>query len=108
MVGIDLVHKFDTSVSHMLKGLFTEINGFQLKVNRNGCHMWDKKCSLFLKHIISCPFHSFNIKITEFVSLRTVYGLMTGLFAWISLTALSQDGLIIRMTRIMTCKKQQG
>ena len=40
----DLIHKYDTSVSHMWNGLFT----FQLfEANRDGCHMWDRKCSLF-------------------------------------------------------------
>ena len=50
----DLVHKFNTSVSHMLNDLLTDcdiLTGLQLFwVNRDGCHMWDRKCSLFLEH----------------------------------------------------------
>ena len=40
----DLVHQFDTFVSLMLKCFF-----------RDGCHMWGRKCSLFLEHLISLP-----------------------------------------------------
>ena len=51
----DLVHKFDTSVSHMLNGLFTSCDILCPVVceNRDGCHMWDRKCSLFPEHLIS-------------------------------------------------------
>ena len=55
------------------------MTGFQLFcVNCDGCHMWGRKCSLF-------PEHSFTV-FGEFMisSFHYVYGLMTGLFAWIS------------------------
>ena len=68
---------------------------FQLLcVNHDGCHTWDRKCSLFQVHLIHI--HSLYIhhrmcyvigpclQINDFGSL-----------AWISLTALSQTYLII-------------
>ena len=47
-------------------------------VNRDGCHMWGRKCSLFPEHLISLrlgrswfhPFIIYTLYITEFVSLR--------------------------------------
>ena len=48
-------------------------------VNRDGCHMWGRKCSLFPEHLISLHFgsswfqpfiiHTCTLYITEFVSL---------------------------------------
>ena len=56
------------------------MTGFQLFwVNRDGCHIWGRKCSLFLKHFIPLPlgsswFRPVNIiYITAFVSLRTMF-----------------------------------
>ena len=61
------------------------MTGFQLfGENRDGCHMWGRKCSLFPEHIISLPFGEFMISpihyinlytlyITEFVSFRTMF-----------------------------------
>ena len=53
---------------------------FQLIVNRDGCHMWGSKCSLFPEQLISLPlgsswFHPFiiyTLYITELVTFRTV------------------------------------
>ena len=63
-----LVHKFDTSVSHMLKDLFTncDILNYYFCMNRDGCHICGRKCSLFPEHLISLPlgssrFHPFMI-----------------------------------------------
>ena len=58
---IDLVHKFDTYVSHMLKGLFTNCNTWLLSsdsMNRDECHMWDRKCTLLPEHMISLHLRS--------------------------------------------------
>ena len=77
------------------------MSGFQLcGVNRDGCHMWGNKCSLFPEDLISLPLspkfnvhdftHSlYTLYITEFVSFRTILRI-DGLFVWISLTALSR------------------
>ena len=43
----NIVHKCDTSVTHMLMSLF--------RVYREGCRMWGRKCSLFPEHLISLP-----------------------------------------------------
>ena len=94
----DIVHKFDTSVSHMLKGLF------------NSCDIW--LVSSYFVYIVTgatCGagnaqsfrktwFHSV-LGVHDFThslymhsgickSKDYVYGLITSLFAWISLTAL--------------------
>ena len=58
----------------------------------NETSTWGRKCSLFPKYMNSLPFRELMISpinyeyMTEFVSLQTVSGLMTGLFACISLT----------------------
>ena len=79
------------------------MTGFQLFwVNRHGCQMWDRKCSLFPEHLISLPlgsswFNPFIIYVIHNLS-DYIYGLMTGLFAWIDLdqlTALSWTYFII-------------
>ena len=58
------------------------MTGFQLSgVNRDGCHMCGRKCSLFPEHMISLPlgsscFHPFLIYalyITERVSFSTMF-----------------------------------
>ena len=58
------------------------MTGFPLLVvNRDGCYMWGRKCSLFPEHLISLPLgsswlHPFIIYtwyITEFVSFRTMF-----------------------------------
>ena len=66
-------------------------------VNRDGCHMWSRKCSLFPEHLISLPlgsswFHPF-INYIHYRICRSnyFYGLMTGLFAWISLDCFVVD-----------------
>ena len=93
----DLVYKFDTSVSHILKGLFTNCDIWLVHtLFRDGCHMWSMKCSLFPEHLISLPlgsswFHPFIIYTLQNFS---VLGLClrindSGLLAWISRTALS-------------------
>ena len=76
------------------------MTGFQLIcVNRDGCHMWGRKCSLFPEHLISLP-------------LGYGYGLMTGLFAWISLAALSRELLyyshgLLRIFHVAKCNDGQ-
>ena len=73
------------------------VTGFQLLgVNRDGCHIWGKKCSLFPEHLISLPlggswFYLFIIYTLQNLSKDYVYGLMTGLFAWISLDCFVVD-----------------
>ena len=77
----DLVHKFDTSVSHTLNGLFTNCDTWLVSNcfgNRDGSNMWGRKCSLFPECLISLRlgsswFHSFIIYITEFVSFRNMF-----------------------------------
>ena len=66
------------------------MTSFHLLVNRDGCHMWGRKYSLFPEQFISLPldsswFHPFIIclRIND-----------SGLVAWISLTALSQTYFI--------------
>ena len=73
----------------VIQTLFTNLTplchmtGFQLfSVNRYGCHMWDRKCSLFLEHIISLPlgsswFHPFIIYTLHNLCKDYVYGLKT-------------------------------
>ena len=62
----DLVHFCVTYVEPFVHQLW-HMTGFQLLwVNRDGCHMWGRKCSLFPEHLISLPvgnswFHSFII-----------------------------------------------
>ena len=102
----DLIHKFDTSVSvsHMLKGLFTNCDtrlvSSYLGVNRDWWHMWGRKCSLFPEHLISLPlgnswFHRFIIYTLHNLSVLGLcvrindWFVCLDLFAWISLTALS-------------------
>ena len=58
-----LVHKFDTSVSHMLKGLFTNCDIWL--VSLFGGKSWrvphvGRKCSLFPEHLISLTLGSFH------------------------------------------------
>ena len=69
----DLVHTFDTSVSHMLKGLFT-ICAFDwfpvISLNRDGYHMWGRKCSLI-------PEYTADIHNGICQSWDYAYGLMT-------------------------------
>ena len=92
----DLVHKFNTSVSHMLKGLFTNCDiRFQIfGVNRHRCHM----LTLSGTHDFT-PFGELMISPIHYIYIillnLSVFGLFvrindSGLFAWISLTALSQ------------------
>ena len=59
-------------------------------VNRDGCHMWEKKCAIFPEHLISLPlesswFHQFVIYTQQNLS---VLGLCLQINDWISLTAL--------------------
>ena len=50
-------------------------------VKCDGCHMCDRKCSLFPEHLISSSLH--YIYISEFVSLRTILCLrINGCFVW--------------------------
>ena len=106
MVVIDLVHKFEhfwvTYVEvfvHRLK----HMTGSQLLwVNRDRCNLWDKKCSLFLEHLISLPLgiHNFthtlhNLSVVRLCLRINSSGLFACcLFTWISLTALSWTYLI--------------
>ena len=61
------------------------MTGFKLFcANRDGCHMWGRKCSLFPEHLISAPFGEFmilpfhyNIHYIIYQSSDYVYGLMT-------------------------------
>ena len=55
---IDLVHKLDTSGPHLLTGLFNNCVVYLFQVfcvNRDGCHKWARKCSLFPENQISLP-----------------------------------------------------
>ena len=50
----------------MVCSLTVTYNWFPVYVNRDGCHMWGRKCSLFPEHLISLPlgsswFHPFVI-----------------------------------------------
>ena len=71
-------------------------------MNRDGCHMWDSKCSLFLEHLISLPFGSSRFHPFMIYTLQnlSVLGLClriddSGLFSWISQVALSRTYFII-------------
>ena len=78
---------FTNCIKHM--------NGFHsFQVNCDGCHMWDRKCSLFPEHLISHPLGSSWYR----QSWDNVYGLMPGLFAWVNLTALSRTYFITIIT----------
>ena len=106
--------KFDTSVPHMLKGLFTNCDVWLVSrylVNRDGCHMWGRKCSLFPETHHFTPFGEFKVSPIHYIyyvicqseDYMYVYGLMTGLFAWISLTALSGTYFIRGADIELTC-----
>ena len=44
------------------------MTGFQLfLVNRDGCHMWGRKCSLFPEHLISLPLGRFMISPNHYI-----------------------------------------
>ena len=83
------------------------MTGFQLfLVNRDGCHMWGRKCSLFPEHLVSLPLgrswsHPFITYTLHNLSVyRQCLGINDyGLFAWISLTALSWTYFIIHKGR---------
>ena len=48
-----VIHSFFTNLTLLCHQLL-HMTGFQLfGVNRDGCHMWDRKCSLFPDHMIS-------------------------------------------------------
>ena len=58
----DLVHKFDTSVSHMLNGMFTKcdirlVSSYFGQI-MTGATCGTGKCSLFPEHLISLPLES--------------------------------------------------
>ena len=77
-------------------------------INRDVCHMWVRKFALFPEHLISLPLgrsrgYPFIIKLYTLQNW-SVLGLClrineSGLFAWISLTALS---------RTITAARQDG
>ena len=84
-----LVHTFDTSVSHMLKGLFNEndiwlVSSYFmwiLRVNRDGCHMWE------MGTFLNTWFHSILYTLQNL----SVWGLclwINDYVVWVSLTAL--------------------
>ena len=61
----DIVHKFwhfcVPYVAEFVHQLW-HTTGFQLFcVNSDGCHMWDKKCSLFPGHLISLPLQKLSV-----------------------------------------------
>ena len=60
---------------------------------RDGCQRWDRKCSLFPNTLLGVHdvTHSLYIHYWMCQFLDYVFGLMTGFFAWISLTALDWD-----------------
>ena len=47
MVVIHILCKKITSPSHKCRRVCSPMTDFQLIVNRDGCHMWGRKCSLF-------------------------------------------------------------
>ena len=65
------------------------MTGFQLfYVNRDGCHMWGRKCSLF-------PFGELYYILLNLSVLGLCLWINdSGLFVWISLTALSRTYFI--------------
>ena len=80
----------------MLKGLFTNCDTWLVSlksVNRDGCHMWSRICSLFTEHLIfpnlgSSWFHPFIIYTLQNLSVCGLCLRINDLFAWISLTVL--------------------
>ena len=51
------LHKCDTSVSNYVELWY--MTGFQIVgINRDGCHIWDRKWSLFPEHLILLPLGS--------------------------------------------------
>ena len=74
-----VIAHFDTSVSHnYVEGFVHQlchITGFQLIcLNHDECHMWGRKCPLFLEHLISLPmrsswFHPFIIYTVQNLSV---------------------------------------
>ena len=73
------MHNLDTSVPYMLQSLFTDNDWFPVILIESWWvpHVGHEMLTLSETHNV----HSFNITITEFVSLGTGYGLMTGMFA---------------------------
>ena len=94
------------------------MTGFQLfGVNRDGCHMWGRKCSLFPEHLISLPlgvhdftpfgsswFHSlWEFMISPIHYMYIIYywicqfqEYVYRLIAWISLTVLSLELILLQ------------
>ena len=103
----DFLHTCDTSVSHLLKGLFTKcdiwlISSKNLIVTGATCVAWNAHSFQntwfhYLWGVHDCT-HSFytciHYRICQFTDY--VYGITTGLFAWISLTALFRTYFIIQ------------
>ena len=107
----DIVHKIDTSVSHiMLKGLFTNCYTWLISSCFGYAHYFRNTWfhSLWGVHDFT---HSLYIHITEFVSFRTMSTdeWLWVVFAWISLTALSQTYFIhrffvvLRIVHVIMC-----
>ena len=99
----------------VIQTLFTNLTplwhmtGFQLFwIHRDGCHMWGRKCSLFPEHLVALPlgsswFHTFIIYTLQICQSKDyVYGLMTGLYAWISLDGFVVDLFYCDEMQIMT------
>ena len=112
-----LVYKFDTSVSHMLKGLFTNCDTWLVSlccVHRDGCHMWGRRCSLFHQHMIPPIWGVHDVTHSLYIIIillnLSVLGLClllndSGLFAWIRLLCF---GLILHYTVIPLFTKPSG
>ena len=88
MIVIQTLFTNLTPPCHMLNGLFTNCDIWLVSsyfgVNRDGCHMWVRKCSLFLEHLISLPcIIIYTLYITEFVC-----GLMVCLPGFVRLVCL--------------------
>ena len=76
MVVTNLVHKFDTSVSQMLKICSPTVtyDWYPVIVNRDGCQIWVRNCALLPEHLISLPlgsswFHTFIIYASQNLSV---------------------------------------
>ena len=69
------------------------MTGFRLfGINRDGCHMWGKKCSLVPEHLISLYIHYILLNLSVLGLCSRIND--SGLFAWISLMALSRTYFI--------------
>ena len=106
----DLIHKFDTSMPHMLNGLFTNRDIWLVS-----SYSWGVPLVGQQMHILSgtpdfTPFGEwiYSLYIHYILLNLSVLGLYLringGLFAWISLTALSRTHFIYALWRWLPCR----